>query len=65
VLQAHEIQKELRRKKEELYDLLAKVELKPYLRDNPEFDIIDRYRNKKLLQQLSVQIEPRHNDLDW
>ncbi|CAM0903045.1 unnamed protein product [Alopecurus aequalis] len=58
-------QKELRKKKEELYNLLAKVELRPYLNINPEFDFIDRYQNRKLLQQLSVQIEPRHNDIDW
>jgi hypothetical protein len=62
---ALEIQKELRTKKEELYNLLAKLELNPYLRDNCEFHMIDRYQNKRLLRQLSVQIEPRWNDLDW
>ncbi|XP_051219164.1 uncharacterized protein [Lolium perenne] len=62
---ALEIQKELRTKKEELYNLLAKLELNPYLRDNCEFGMIDRYQNKRLLRQLSVQIEPRWNDLDW
>ncbi|KAM0919487.1 hypothetical protein ACQ4PT_008195 [Festuca glaucescens] len=62
---ALEIQKELSKKKEELYNLLAKLEVNSYLRDNREFDMIDRYQNKRLLRQLSVQIEPRWNDLDW
>lgn len=62
---APEIQKELVKKKQELYNLLAKLELNPYLRDNCEFAMIDRYQHKRLLRQLSVQIEPRWNDLDW
>lgn len=52
--------KEIKKRREELYDLIADTERRYDTRLTKE-----GFRNTRMLQQLAVQIEPRPNDPFW
>jgi hypothetical protein len=51
-----EITHKIQRKKEELYDVICKAEQSFWT---------SSFRNKRLLQLLSVQVKPRPEDYKW
>lgn len=63
--EAHIIQRELRMKKEEVYNLLAEVERNRYYTDSGAGVLRERYENIRLLRHLSVQVDPKPNDSKW
>ncbi|CAM0953451.1 unnamed protein product [Alopecurus aequalis] len=67
--QAAELRGQLQRKKEELYTLLNLVERGEHYDYEglrlTWWDRLDRHRNLKLLQRLSVQIHPKPSDPEW
>jgi hypothetical protein len=63
LLQILKFQEELQNKKQEVYDLLAKVERDRCYMPATGRVILDRVRNVKLLQILSADVKPKPSDL--